>query len=51
MGSISPVNIVSTFKTECLPEIEEAPEEIQLYLSVSKTELSLKFIDDEEIDD
>ncbi|XP_063420873.1 QRFP-like peptide receptor [Mytilus trossulus] len=52
LGSISPVNVVTTFKADIMPEIEEAPEDIQLYLSVSKTELSLKYIDsEEEIDD
>ncbi|XP_071169342.1 QRFP-like peptide receptor [Mytilus edulis] len=48
LGSISPVNVVTTFKADIMPEIEEAPEDIQLYLSVSKTELSLKYIDSEE---
>lgn len=50
LGSISPVNGGLTFKPDIMPDIEEAPEEIQLYLSVSRTELSLKFIDDDEID-
>lgn len=49
LGSISPVNVGLTFKPDTMPDIKEASEEIQVFVSVSpKTELSLKFIDDEE---